>query len=249
MNNMITTASFSICGYFRYPIVENALFLNFIRKVSDIAEIEFNIEFIILDKNKVNHTLLFETGDYSVVNSKNLKLLESDGYTPLSVFFRNKYNLTSQILIKPVDDDGYEIDYMLENDELDARVDKSSVIQELARIFFNVFKPLYGGCGTELFLDGIKNIDENDIINTKFCNIGYVDFYAMSKFKFINDKCNIKNFQVMSLQRGNMYLNKSFSEKQSMVPVATKTSLFGAAPAKICEKNHIVFDSLPFKGV
>ena len=214
VNNTITTTSFSICGYFHYPIVENALFSNFIKKVSDIEEIELNIELIILNKNKVNHTLLFETGDYLVANSTNLNLLESDGYTPLSIFFKNKYNLTSQILIKPVDYDGYEINYMLENDELDACIDKSLIIQELAQIFFNVFSPLYGGCGIELFLDGIKNIDENDIINTKFFNIGYVDSHVMSKFKFINDKHNIKDFHVVSLQRGNMYLNKRFSDEQ-----------------------------------
>ncbi len=208
---MITTTCFSVCGYFYYPVIKNDIFLNFIKKVSDAEKIDFNIEFISVDKNKVNHKLLFESGDFLVADSTKLNSLESDECTPLSVSFRSKYNVSSEILIKPVDSSGFEIDYRLEKDELDVCTDKSLIIQEIAQIFFEVFRPLYGCCGTEMFPDGVEFIEENDIINSKFYYIGYVDFHMMNKFEFLNDK--LKKFHVKSLQSGNMYLNKIFSNK------------------------------------
>lgn len=208
VNKMITTTCFSICGYFNYPIIKNSLLINIITKISDMAQNDINIELITVDKSKINHTLLFELGDYSSAYSTNLNLLESDKYTPLSICFKNKYNISTDILIKPVDYNGFEIICMLEEDELDICTNKDSIIQECARIFFETLKPLYGCCGTEMFIDEFEHIEENDIINTKFHYIGYVDFRIMEKFGFINNNQNTHKFVIKPLQDGNMYINK-----------------------------------------
>ena len=209
VNGMITTLCFSVCGYFNYPIIKNNIFKKFIEKVSTAEQLSVEIEFIESDRNSVNHTLLFELGNYSSFKSTNFNLLKSDSYTPMSIFFRNKYNVSSEIVVKPVDNNGFEIDYMLEKEELDDCAEKNSVIQEIARIFFETLQPLYGCCGTEMFTDGMGHIEEDDIINNKFYNIGYIGFHTMDKFDFISNTCNIEKYSTVPLQDGYMYINKN----------------------------------------
>lgn len=211
VNYMITTACFSICGYFNYPVIKNSILLKFVESVSDIAPTDVNIEFISVDKRKIDHDLLFESGDFSSAYSTDLSLLKSERCTPLSVCFNNRFNVTSEILIRPIDCSGYEVAYLLEEEELDTCDEKYSVIQECAAMFFESLRPLYGCCGTEMFTDGIEHIEESNIINNKFYCIGYVGFQGKDKFNFLNSNHNIESFHVRSLQDGNMYLNKDYA--------------------------------------
>ncbi|MBQ2964686.1 MAG: hypothetical protein IJE14_08495 [Clostridia bacterium] len=205
---MITTTCFSVCGYFNYPVLTNFAILNFIKEMSDVNQSDINLELINLPKNEINHTLLFESGDYSTLIVTGLNALSDENLTPLSIHFKNKYNITSELIITPVDEKGFEVDYMLEQDELDNCPRKDDLIQDIARIFFDVLNPLYGCCGTEMFVDGMEDVEEKYIIDSKFYYIGYVDFKIMDKFKFINDTHNIERFFVEPLKYGNMYFKK-----------------------------------------
>lgn len=205
---MITTTCFSVCGYFNYPVLTNCAILSFIKEMSDVNQSDINLELINLPKNEINHTLLFESGDYSTLVVTGLNALSDDNLTPLSIHFKNKYNITSELIITPVDEKGFEVDYMLEQDELDNCPRKDDLIQDIARIFFDVLNPLYGCCGTEMFADGMEDVEEKYIIDSKFYYIGYVDFKNMDKFKFVNDTHNIESFFVEPLKYGNMYFKK-----------------------------------------
>lgn len=206
---MITTTCFSICGYFNYPILTNYAILSFIKELSDVNQSDINLELINLPKNEINHTLLFESGDYSTLIVTDLNVMSDENLTPLSIHFKNKHNITSALIINPIDKKGFEVNYMLEEDELDNCPYKDDVIQDSARIFFEVLNPLYGCCGTEMFVDGIEDIEDKDIIDSKFYYIGYVNFKIMDKFNFVNDAHNIESFFVEPLKYGNMYIKKN----------------------------------------
>lgn len=203
---MITTMCFSICGYFDYPIFKNSLLLNLIKKMCNVDNSDFYMELINLPKDKINHFLLFFSGEYVSINAEDLNLLNSEEYTALSVLFKNKHGITSEILIKPVDNDGFEVCYMLEQEELDNCKNKSFIIKECAHAFFDTLKPLYGSCGPSMFVEGLGNIEEKDIIDSKFFYIGYVGFSVLDKFNFINNHRNIDKFLVENLQDGKMYI-------------------------------------------
>lgn len=207
--NMITTMCFSICGYFAYPVFKNSILLSLIKKLCSVDISDFYMEIIKLPKDRINHFLLFSSGDYVSFNGRDLGLLISEEYTALSVRFKNKYGITSEILINPVDNNGYEVSYMLEEEELDSCKNKNFIIKECARVFFDTLTPLYGCCGTNMFVEGIEHIEEENIINSKFFHIGYVGLSVSNKFDFINYRRNNDKFLIEKLKNGNMYIRKS----------------------------------------
>lgn len=184
--------------------------MGFLRRVCDVNNTAVDMELLNLPKRNVNFSLLLSSGEYSTIESRNLHLLDLDDYTLLSAHFKNIYNVTSEILLTPIDNCGFEIDYMLEEEELESSNNKESIIKECARAFFEILKPLYGCCGTEMFVEKLKDIEEERIMNSKFYCIGYVDFALKDKFNFINYSKNFDEFLKQSLDNGTMYVRKSY---------------------------------------
>lgn len=210
MIDMITTTCFSICGYFRYPIINNHLLLDFLNRVYKDNMFAIDIELLNSSIKNNNLSSLLSSEEYLTIKCGNLSVLNTNNYTPLSIHFKNIYSIESEILLFPIDDDGFEIEYLLEEEALENTKRRKAIIKECAKAFFETLRPLYGCCGTEMFVDGINDIDEDDIMNSKFYCIGYVDYSLNYKFDFLNMYTNKKEFELLPLENGNLYLRNNY---------------------------------------